>query len=224
MTPVRTFLIRRVTEDRVEQVRLFQESRPSEFLWPRTPAELLKYAADECLYEALEENGTAVSMVGMCYVVLATDLSGNPRMEFGGLNVSDGCRGLGVAAALGTVAISTQLGWDPKPEKVPLIAHVHEENKLPRNVLSQHLGFADTGKQEVPPVEPPPSMKRNASGQVVGDLFAFQNRQLMTFADWIEEFDGVLRGKGTESNLKLTEKFLKRRGALVAALREQAGG
>jgi hypothetical protein len=133
--------------------------------------------------------------------------------------VEDRLRGLGIAAALGRVAISTLYLTD---EPDDLIAHVHEFNDAPRNLLVDHLGFAETDEQIVPPVEPPQNMKRNQEGDVVGDVFRFERSQLDAFADWFETFDGTLSGRDGEVLLTINDDLWKHRDVLIPALRDLA--
>jgi hypothetical protein len=90
-------------------------------------------------------------------------------------------------------------------------------------LLTTQLGFIETGEVEIPPVEPPRSMRRNADGQVVGDLFRFQVGALDAFADWIESFDGVLYGKGGQrTRLTIESDVVRYRAEVVSALRDRA--
>lgn len=191
--------------------RGFHVQNAGEFMWPRDEAEFNDLVEGRELF-LLFDRGT---VRGICYCS-----PGDDRWEFGGIYVVPALRGRGAAVALGRVAIGLAYAYD-SPTK--LIAHVHEFNSAPRNLLTEQLGFVDTGQSEVPPIEPPKSMRRNDAGQVVGDVFEFQPNALSEFADWFEQFDGVLRGKsGCETALAIDADVIKLRDPVVSALRSRA--
>jgi predicted GNAT family acetyltransferase len=190
----------------------FHQQNAGEYLWPRGRDEFASLASSRQLF-ALK---TPEHVVGLCYVA-----QGDGRWEFGGIYVSEALRGRGAASALGRVAIATAyLNLNPDE----LIAHVHEFNEAPRSLLTEQLGFAATGTQEVPPADAPPlSMRRNEDGQVVGDVFRHDRTSLIEFADWFEAFDGTLHGKDeAETDLALDVAVWKHRERLIPALRELA--
>ena len=137
--------------------------------------------------------------------------------------MTEECRGLGLATALGIIAISNHFVWDP-PLRRRLVGHVHEANRLPRGLLIRQLGFVHVG-QEIPPAHiAPPSMARNANGDVVGHLFEFRWDTLFRFADWIEAFAGKLEGPGGSSALEVALPLMTRyRRQAVTALRQLGG-
>lgn len=201
MAGTRSFVVRIVVDDRVPIILNFHRDYLTEYLWPRTRAEFETLAAQECLYEAIERTNGADDVVGVCYIAGGEepDQPGVPRLEFGGVYITDECRGLGIAKALGIIAISNAFAWDPPRGR--LIGHVHEANPLPRPLL-KGLGFVLVGR-EIPPAEiAPPSMARNANGDVVGDVFEFRRDTLPQFADWIEAFDGRVIGRAGTSTLE----------------------
>jgi len=191
MAVTRSFVIRQVVDDRVPVALAFHRDHLTEYLWPRTRDEFEALVQEESLYEAVERTGGANDIVGICYVTDGEEPQrpGMPRLEFGGVYVTDECRGLGVAKALGIIAISNAFAWDPPQGR--LIGHVHEANPLPRPLM-ERLGFVLVGQEIPPPEVAPPTMARNARGEVVGDLFEFRRETLARFADWIEAFDGRL--------------------------------
>jgi len=184
----------------VRDVHAFHLSHTTEFMWPRTSLELEKYAEQRALLVARLRNtaeGTE-HIVGMCYLAEGEEPEGGRRWEFGGVYVSAELRGCGVGSALGILAISSHyLEEHDQPPEIGerLIAHVHEYNRDPRRVLESQLGFVRVGK-EVPPSDVvPPSLQRNPNGEVVADLYEFRVPTLERFADWLEVFDGRVRGK-----------------------------
>jgi hypothetical protein len=198
--PAGILVFHQVLDDgRADNVYEFHKNHIGEYIWPRTIDEFRQLANDGCLYAVYEQSGTQPEKeVGVCYIMDGEDPSGNSRREFGGIYVADECRGAGVASTLGTISISNYYVWDPlrqdQREVEKLVAHVHEFNSDPRGLLTRRLGFKQAG-QEIPPVEAPPSMKRNTNGQVVGDLFEFDRTKLLDFADWLESFSGSVSGK-----------------------------
>ena len=201
--PLRSFLIRIADESRTEDILAFHNQHLTEHLWPRTFAEFKNLAEQGCLYEALETSGGEEKIISLCYIVHDNEPASpnTERAEFGGVYVTDDCRGCGIATALGIVAISNHFVWDPP--KGRMIAHVHEHNPLPRGLLEKQLGFIRNG-EEIPPAEAvPASMKRNAKGQVVGHLFEFQKTTLLKLADWIEKFSGTLESKTGKSKFRI---------------------
>ncbi|HEY3399092.1 MAG TPA: hypothetical protein VGK03_00540 [Geothrix sp.] len=200
----------------------FHQGHLTEYLWPRSLDQIRDLSRQECLFEVVERTGTTNIIVGACYITHAKEIEPPfaERNEFGGIYVSDDCRGLGLATALGFVAIGNLFMVDPP--KGRLIAHVHEENSLPRRVLKQQ-GFVQNG-QEIPPRSVVPlSMKRNKDGDVVGDLFVFDTTSLTTIADWIHNFPGTINGKNGKSLLEIElPSFARMRADLVKALRDRA--
>jgi RimJ/RimL family protein N-acetyltransferase len=188
-----------------------RRAQESEYLWPRDYSQFSDLVEGRQVF--IVKDGAAV--VGLAYLANEID----QEWEFGGVFVEDELRGLGVAAALGRVAISTLFLTD-QPET--LIAHVHEFNNAPRNLLEDQLGFNPTDEQLVAPPEAPENMKRNTDGDVVGDIFRFEPAHLADFADWFEGFEGTLSGRGGEALLTLNVDIWKNRGVLISALRDRA--
>ena len=185
----------------VTDVHVFHLSHTTEFMWPRTSLQLEELADQGALLVA---RGNDVArrreyIVSMCYVMEGEEPEGGRRWEFGGIYVSDEFRGYGIGSALGTLMISSHyLAEHDEPPQIGerLIAHVHEYNSDPRPMLEAHLGFVQVGK-ETPPsdVVPPPSLRRNPNGEVVADLYEFRISTLGKFADWLEIFDGRVKGR-----------------------------
>lgn len=215
----RSFLIRIAFEGRQALILEFHRDHLTEYLWPRTLEEFTDLARKECLYEVLETTSGAEQLAGICYICHGNEP--NPphseRAEFGGIYVTTECRGLGVATALGKVAISNHFVVDPP--RGPLIGHVHEANPLPRGILQNQLGFVLTGQEIPPPENAPASMARNDNGDVVADLFEFRRSTLLRFADWIEEFSGSI-GPAAASTLDIeVPTFTRFRANALEALR-----
>src|SRR5262245_18910938 len=134
MAGTRSFVIRQVLEERVPAILQFHTHHLTPYIWPRTLEEFSELAAHECLFEAVELVDGAEKLVGTCYIKIDEEPAspGRERLEFGGAFVTDECRGLGLATALGIVAISNQVAWDQPRGR--LVGHVHEANPLPRGL------------------------------------------------------------------------------------------
>lgn len=213
----------------VTEVHKFHQSQATEFIWPRTVSDLRGLADDGSLIIAFTTNITAISkqIIGMCYVMKGDepegDLAGKLRWEFGGVCVSNNLRGYGLGSAISTIAISSHCVLELPQNGARLIAHVHEDNDLPRRMLEKQLGFIQRG-QEIPPSEIVPStLRRNAEGNVVGDLYVFQAPTLSKFADWLEAMGGKITGKmgdmATDINISL---FKDDFDSTIIALRDLA--
>ena len=215
----RSFVIRIADETRAPNIFAFHKEYLTEHLWPRTLAEFRELATNGALYEAIETTSGAEDMVGLCYIMHGQEPTppNAERGEFGGVYVTENCRSLGLASCLGKAAISNHFAWDPP--KGRLIAHVHEDNSLPRDLLEKRLGFFRNGEESPPASAVPPSMKRNAGGQVVGHLFEFRRKTLIDFASWIETASEVIETKkGARIRISLPS-FKEHKTSTVEALR-----
>ncbi|MEK7857750.1 MAG: hypothetical protein AAB320_01295 [Elusimicrobiota bacterium] len=225
-TAVRSFVIRVADESRIEAILEFHKENLTKHLWPRTIKEFQSLAEQENLYEAIETSGGGEELVGICYIMPGQEIKPPyaERDEFGGVYVADNCRSCGIGTALGKTSLANHFAWDPP--KGRLIAHVHEENPLPRGMLVDRLGFLHKVEEnEIPPAEvvkvAAPSMKRNEEGQVVGHLFELQHAALQKLADWVEGFAGTIKGKSGESRLQIALPSMTRyRSNTIKALRE----
>jgi hypothetical protein len=65
------------------------------------------------------------------------------------------------------------------------LAHVHDENQKPRNLLTR-IAFEHSKKVEVPGNVAPASMRRNAEGNVCGDEFEFPHKSVAGLQEWFE--------------------------------------
>jgi hypothetical protein len=193
----------------------FHHSRAvaSEYLWPRDRDGFEDLIDERALFVLRDEK----AIVGLAYT---SDAEEDLHYEFGGVFLDETVRGLGAAAALGKVAISTLYTF---LEPIDLIAHVHEFNQAPRGLLRDQLGFVDLEKQIVPPVEPPENMKRNKDGDVVGDLFRFRTTCLADYADWLTGFDGYIKGRRGRASLELDGYVGRNRQRVCQILRDKAG-
>jgi hypothetical protein len=212
------FVIRLASAERASIILKFHTAHVGEYLWPRTLDEIKKMIEDECLYELVESHQVGVKLVGICYIAHAEEPNSTvSRREFGGIFLLEKYRGktLGLAKFFGMAAISEHFIWDNSGER--MIAHVHEENALPRRLLTQNLGFNEIGKETPPRHIVPKNMRKNKDGDVVGDLFEFQREKLADFATWLSTFRGTVKGEVT-SRMKLDLTIGRKRKEAVKAL------
>lgn len=212
-----------VSPDECEAALSFHRESATEYIWPRTEAQISAFAADHTLY-ALYDVTSSRRMIGLCYIAEGDSPDGALRWEFGGVTVLKEYQKQGLAAALGRVAIGNHLFGEPN-SPMPLIAHVHEFNPDPITLLTKRLGFVRTGTEIPPPDAAPASMKRNTDGQVVGHLYTFQSNELAKFADYFEEWgktETVPGSAGTDLSISIYNFEPVRRDALVTALRKIA--
>ena len=144
----------------------FCESFLTEFLWPRTIDELESMADDGQLFAAADSG----RILACCYMkplgpgdindVLRRVINVDDAYEFGGVLVDDAARGKKIGSTLGRMSLAVVSSM-ASPSGI--IAHVHEENDLPRPLL-ERLGFGVTGEKDGPPFAPP-GMKDERRGQ-----------------------------------------------------------
>lgn len=188
-TALDPFIFFQVSSSRTEDAFAFHESSKDEHIWPRSESEIQKFCVDGELFAV--RHGSSGEIVGLCYVHLE-----GAEFEFGGLTVSETIRGLHLGSVLTNFAIAhtiaNQRPWTYGQE---LIAHVHEANQMPRNVLKR-AGFEHTGTVTIPAGDAPASMKRNARGEIVGDKFLFPREKVRDLSKWFDAFEGtVTEGK-----------------------------
>jgi len=150
------------------------------YIWLRNEGQIRQFSNDGEIFAV--RHGNTRKIVSMCYVTLDGDSN---RWELGGLSVAEAAQNLGLGTVLVRYALARTIA-----EKAPwlsnqeIIAHVHEENQDPRNVLKR-VGFEQKG-QEVAPATAPIEMKRNADGKVVGDVFLFPKNGVAKLARDLE--------------------------------------
>lgn len=160
----------------------------NQHIWPRNESEIQAFADDGELFGIVnQESG---SFVGVCYAHL--DESSN-EFEIGGLAVSDEHRQLHLGTFLVRFVlahvITTQL---PFHNGQRLIAHVHDENNKPRNLMKL-LGFRFVKKVSIPGDVAPATMKRDEYGNVSGDQLEFELSAVPGLYEWFENsFTGLL--------------------------------
>lgn len=191
------FQIRQAVPADVEQVAAFHQENSGEYVWPRTIEQVRELTFDRRLLVASLEGSD--ELVGMAYV---TWDQGTKRWEFGGAFVLPKYRSKGLSSGLARFLLAQLfLTEQPQPDDVAawqLIAHVHEDNQGAVRYLLPRLGFVhDDEQEEIPGEVAPDTMKRNAHGNVVGDLFRYDRDEIRSLARWMKEF------KATRYDVKL---------------------
>jgi ribosomal protein S18 acetylase RimI-like enzyme len=173
-----------------------------EYIWPRTAVQLKAYSENGELFAI--RNRASREIVGICYVTLD---DGGKRWELGGLGVSEAFRSAGLGRVLIRFALARTIASNrPWFYKQAVIAHVHESNPAPRNAL-KNAGFEQNGQEVAPSDKAPASMKRNAAGDVVGDVFVLPQSAVAALITAIEKdfsaplHDGKSRAVFDETNV-----------------------
>jgi ribosomal protein S18 acetylase RimI-like enzyme len=175
-----TFL--QVPSKLAEKAFAFHESISStnEHIWPRTEEEIKEYSESGQLLGVY--NASTGEFAGLCYVTLEGD-----EWETGGLTVTEKNQGLHLGSALIRFALAHTIAYyRPWRYGQEIIAHVHEDNAKPRNLL-QRIGFEFVKKVEIPGDVAPPSMRRNAEGKVPGDKFRFPPKAVVQLSEWFAD-------------------------------------
>jgi hypothetical protein len=174
------FVIRQIPSSLADKAFAFHKSQANnEHIWPRTEDQIQSYAKNGELFGVLTSSG---EFVAMCY----STLDGN-SWEVGGLTTSEASRKLHLGTHLIRFALAHTITWSsPWESGQEIIAHVHDENPKPRNLLGL-LGFQHSKKVEIPGDKAPPSMKRNAEGNVTGDEFRLPPLNTEDLLVWFEK-------------------------------------
>ena len=184
-----SFLFSHLSSSEAAEAFSFHSKFPDDgYIWPRTDEQIASYAEDGELFGV--RNSSSQELVGICYVTFDEEKN---RWELGGLGVLDSHRRFGLGRVLTRFALSKCIAANrPWFYNQDIIAHVHEFNQAPRNVLKE-VGFEQNG-QETAPQEAPASMKRNAANQVVGDVFVFPKTAVRQLINALEkDFSEPLR-------------------------------
>ncbi|HKN71470.1 MAG TPA: hypothetical protein VJX30_10585 [Terriglobales bacterium] len=168
-------------------------------MMPRSEGEIQEFANSGELFGV--RNAESGALVAMAYATLEER---KREWEFGGLIVGNDVQNLGIGTTLtGFVLCSLIANERPWYRGDTVITHVHEDNPDPRNLLNG-WGFqpidGPEGKTVLKGEMAPPSMKRNAEGNVVGDKFGLPRAAVRKLASWINsEFGGLLRDGKTRA-------------------------
>lgn len=184
--PKESFRVAQVRSSEAGQAYCFHQASAADdsHIWPRTAKELEELANDGCLFGVWRATGEPVALVYM-------KLDEN-EWELGGLTVDISFQKNGIGTVLARFALAHTIVYEqPWRNGQEVIAHVHEANQSPRNLLAR-LGFEHAKPVEIPGDVAPASMKRNAAGNVVGDQFRFTPDGLRNLSRWFnDEFDGT---------------------------------
>lgn len=151
-------------------------------IWPRTKDQIRQYAEDGSLF-SIRRDSTG-EYVGLVYAILDEEHS-PPQWEVGGLTVAPPYKGRGLGSLLVRFAVAYTFAMEqPWVNGQHVVAHVHEDNMEPRNVLHR-IGFDLLGMVEIPGHIAPASMKRNATtGNVSGLELRFMPEGLRSLVEW----------------------------------------
>jgi GNAT superfamily N-acetyltransferase len=187
-----------------------QSQSTNEHIWPRTEEQIRAYAENGELFAARRRR--TGEFVALCY----STLDGN-NWEIGGLTTADSARGLHLGTFLVRFALAHTIAWNkPWDSGQDIIAHVHDDNKKPRNLLST-VGFEFAKKVEIPGDKAPASMKRNPAGNVSGDELRLPKTAVKSLLTWFEkEYKETLDDGKTPALFDIHGGV----GALIEALRE----
>lgn len=193
-----------------------QIAASNEHIWPRTLEQLKGFAQEGFLFGARRTD--TGEFVALCYVAREGDAGDR---EVGGLTVADSVQKHGVGTFLVRFALAHVMTYEnPWATGQDVIAYVHESNDRPRGLLKR-LGFTHVDRIEIDGADAPPSMKRNAAGNLVGDRFRFTRDGLRALAGWFtNEFDGTLGRGGPKAEIRLHEPA--RLEDMLEALRDLA--
>jgi len=163
-------------------------------IWPRTETQIKKYAEDGELFAV--RKAACGTFVGLCYATLVGE-----EWEIGGLAVDDTIQKHHLGSILVRFALAHTISFQsPWAVHQHIIAYVHEENPKPRNLLAR-LEFEHDCQVKIPGTAAPPSMKRDADGNVVGDKFKYPPKAVAALAKW---FDRDLSDISADESLNAT--------------------
>ncbi len=187
------------------------------FVLGRDETFIAKLIDDSTMFIVTDD--TTGKIVGLCYTMY--DESGS-RWEVGGLYVVDEFQELGVAAALGRVAVATlfivesELIDEPSEDgRLKLIAHVHRDNDDPIKLLLK--SFYESGVEEFE--NPPQELRKDVDGKVYARLFTFCQGTLTALAGWFEGFKDTVGSGDKAATLVVDSQVMLNRAKSVATLR-----
>ncbi len=186
-------------------------SSTNEHIWPRTEEQISEFAERGELF-GVRRLSTG-EFAGLCYSTLE-----GVEWEIGGLTVTEKNRHLHLGTMLVRFAlahtIATSRPWHYQQQ---IIAHVHEDNQNPRNLL-RRIGFEFLEKVTIPGDQAPASMKRDENGNLSGDKFRFPQAGVAQLSAWFDnEFAGMLADGKTPAEFEIPPGGLE---TLKEALRE----
>lgn len=177
-----TFRIGQVPSTAAESAYRFHAAvcASNEHIWPRNREQIQKYAEDGSLFAVWKE--TTGEFVGLQYAVFDEEAN---QWEIGGLTVAPMYRGYGLGTLLVRFALAFTFALEqPWLNREHVVAHVHENNMDPRNLLHR-LGFDLHKMVEIPDEVAPKSMKRNADLNVSGMELRFTAAGLQELVRWL---------------------------------------
>ena len=183
----------------IERAFLWQKkfAQTNSYVFPRTIEDYRQFAEDQWLWGAVDEGG---DYLGFVYYVMDSD-----TWEIGGLMVSEQARGCGIGSTLMRIALANTLLYeDPLLQGKRVIAHVHEENDMPRPIIENALRFKIARQIEVDG-QNLPGLKTNDHGKVIGTEYELSIQEsLNALADWCFRWNGFLKNE-KQAEIELLE-------------------
>lgn len=182
------FHITPVRRGRTDEAHQFHKANAqNELVLLRSRESFQTLAGDASLYGAWDDDGPLVAIV-------YTERNADWSWEVGGLTVARSLRGLGIATALVRFAIASSIISANTSFAEPILAHVHQQNRLVKPPLLVAMGFIADGKYALPPERASPNLPPTANGQIVADQYRFTHNGLTQLCAWFRAFDGTLEG------------------------------
>lgn len=166
-----------------------------EHLFPRTKDGFDILVSQKSIWSARDNEG---ELAGMSYYALDGD-----NWEVGGLMVDDAFREKGIGSILMRLALGTVLTeLDPLSYGQKVVAHVHRDNPLPRNLIEKALKFSFSTGVKIP-ADILPGLKADDDGFIYGDEFVLSiPESLNALADWCSGWREELKD-GTKASINL---------------------
>jgi hypothetical protein len=185
--PAVAFRITPVRRGRAGEAHQFHMANAqNELVLLRSRESFQALAQDGSLYGAWDEEGPLVAIV-------YTERNSDWSWEVGGLTVARSLRGLGIATTLVRFAIASSIISANTSFAEPILAHVHQQNPLPKPLLPG-MGFVMDGTYSLPLERASPNLPPAANGQIIADQYRFTQAGLGQLCAWFRAFNGTLEG------------------------------
>lgn len=182
MSAPERYIVSQIPSEQSSAAFDFHVSLPGDgHILTRTKQEIAQFCYDGEAFGVRKES--TGRYVGFCYVHYQEE---KREWELGGIAVPLLLQNLGLGSVLSNFAlchtVANQAPWRNGQE---IMAHMHEDNQKPRNMLAR-IGFVRTGQDVYEDHEAPRSLKRNAEGKVVGHRFLFPKTSVGNLVTWLE--------------------------------------
>jgi GNAT superfamily N-acetyltransferase len=215
-----SFSFELVEPSEVDQAFAFHRrvAETDEHIWPRTLDQIHAFAADGELFAV--RRGDTQEYVALCYATL--DGEHGDEWEVGGLTVDPSVQNLGIGTLLVRLTVAHTIAMnEPMKYGQIIIAHVHEANQDPRNLLVR-LGFEQYDRVCVPAHLVPATMRRNSEGDLVGDKYRLSTQGVRALSKWLDEdFAGTLSRYPNPVTFRLRQHTLEHLRNMIRAIARQ---